>query len=58
MLCRRKGRLVWPCLVDYALRCRSQSLVRRLRYLAGLFSLPGHWVREGDFRRRSDPLVL
>jgi hypothetical protein len=58
MLCRSKGRLVWPCLVDYALWCRSQFLVRRLRCLADLFSLPGRWVREGDFRRRSDPLVL
>jgi hypothetical protein len=58
MLCRSKGRLVWPCLVDYALWCRSQSLVRRLRCLVYVFSLPGRWAREGDFRRGSGPFVL
>ena len=31
----------------------SQSLVRRLGCLADLFSLPGRWVCEGDFHRRS-----
>jgi hypothetical protein len=52
MLCHSKGRL-WPCLVDYALRFRSQSLVRRLGCLADLLSLPGRWSREGVYRRRS-----
>jgi hypothetical protein len=58
MLCRSKDRLDWPCLVDYALHFRSQSLVRRLGCLAALFSLPGRWSREGGYRRRSGPFVL
>jgi hypothetical protein len=42
-----KGRLVWLRRVDYALWCRSQPLVRRLRCLADLFCLPGRLGARG-----------
>jgi hypothetical protein len=53
MLFLSKDWLDWPCPADYALHFYFQPLVRRLRSLAALFSLPGCWVCEDDFRRRS-----
>ena len=40
MLRHGQGRLDWSRLADYALRFRSQALIQRLGYLAGLLQLP------------------
>jgi predicted transcriptional regulator of viral defense system len=40
MLRRGEGRLNWPKLADYGLRCRSQALIQRLGYILDLLQVP------------------